>query len=76
VLLHCAESTAKLLDHAAEAPRRRPQVRSEQLTTGIGAQILRDLNVRRMRLLAAPRKFSLAAWELSISGFLEPEKSS
>jgi len=76
VLLHCVESTAQLLDHAAEAPRRRPQLRSEQLTTGIGAQILRDLNVRRMRLLAAPRKFSLAAWELSITGFLEPAKSS
>jgi 3,4-dihydroxy 2-butanone 4-phosphate synthase/GTP cyclohydrolase II len=76
VLLHCAESTAKLLDHAAIAPRRRPQVRSEQLTTGIGAQILRDLNVRRMRLLAAPRKFSLAAWDLSITDFVEPAKSS
>jgi 3,4-dihydroxy 2-butanone 4-phosphate synthase/GTP cyclohydrolase II len=39
-------------------------------TYGIGAQILRDLNVGRMRLLARPRKMpSMAGFSLSITGY-------
>ena len=37
---------------------------------GIGAQILRDLGVGRMRLMAAPRKMpSMAGFDLEVSGF-------
>jgi 3,4-dihydroxy 2-butanone 4-phosphate synthase/GTP cyclohydrolase II len=38
---------------------------------GIGAQILRDLGVRRMRLMAAPRKMpSMAGFGLEVTGYL------
>ncbi|MCC6879174.1 MAG: hypothetical protein IT511_05210, partial [Rhodocyclaceae bacterium] len=41
---------------------------------GIGAQILRDLGVRRMKLLASPRKMpSMAGFQLEITGYLTPE---
>ena len=39
---------------------------------GIGAQILRDLGVRRMRLMAAPRKIpSMAGFGLEVTGYAE-----
>ena len=39
---------------------------------GIGAQILRDLGVGRMRLMAAPRKMpSMAGFGLEVVGYLE-----
>lgn len=39
-------------------------------TYGVGAQILRDLNVGKMRLLAVPRKMpSMAGYSLTITGF-------
>ncbi|HVC49958.1 MAG TPA: bifunctional 3,4-dihydroxy-2-butanone-4-phosphate synthase/GTP cyclohydrolase II [Burkholderiales bacterium] len=41
---------------------------------GIGAQILKDLNVHRMRLLALPRKMpNMAGFDLVVSGFVESE---
>ncbi|MDD5404867.1 MAG: bifunctional 3,4-dihydroxy-2-butanone-4-phosphate synthase/GTP cyclohydrolase II [Sulfuricella sp.] len=40
---------------------------------GIGAQILRDLNVTRMRLLAVPRKMpSMTGFDLEVTGYYEP----
>jgi 3,4-dihydroxy 2-butanone 4-phosphate synthase/GTP cyclohydrolase II len=39
---------------------------------GIGAQILRDLGVGRMRLMAAPRKMpSMAGFGLEVTGYVE-----
>ena len=39
---------------------------------GIGAQILRDLNVGKMRLLARPRKMpSMAGFDLTVTGYEE-----
>ena len=39
-------------------------------TYGIGAQILRDLNVGQMKLLARPRKMpSMAGFSLTITGY-------
>ena len=39
---------------------------------GIGAQILKDLNVGKMRLLAVPRKMpSMAGFGLEVTGYLE-----
>jgi 3,4-dihydroxy 2-butanone 4-phosphate synthase/GTP cyclohydrolase II len=44
----------------------------ELLTYGIGAQILRDLNVGKMRLMAAPRKMpSMAGWDLEVSEYVQ-----
>jgi 3,4-dihydroxy 2-butanone 4-phosphate synthase/GTP cyclohydrolase II len=43
---------------------------------GIGAQILRDLNVGKMRLLATPRKMpSMAGFDLEVTGYVaQPAK--
>jgi len=75
VLLNCAQSDealeAQLLDPAHVA---RPHAgRSHDLRTyGIGAQILRDLGIGRMRLMAAPRKMpSMAGFGLEVSGYVE-----
>lgn len=39
---------------------------------GIGAQILRDLNVTKMRLLATPRKMpSITGFDLEVTGYVE-----
>jgi 3,4-dihydroxy 2-butanone 4-phosphate synthase/GTP cyclohydrolase II len=75
VLLNCAQSAAQLIEQVAEAPPREPS-RRELLTYGIGAQILRDLRVGRMRLMAAPRKMpSMAGWELEVTGYESPAQA-
>jgi 3,4-dihydroxy 2-butanone 4-phosphate synthase/GTP cyclohydrolase II len=44
-------------------------------TYGIGAQILRELGVRKMKLLANPRKMpSMVGFDLEVTGYLaKPE---
>lgn len=43
---------------------------------GIGAQILRDLGIQKMRLLAAPRKMpSMTGFGLEVTGYLESEST-
>jgi 3,4-dihydroxy 2-butanone 4-phosphate synthase/GTP cyclohydrolase II len=69
VLLNCTQTTEALEARLAEtrAPRRGMDLR----LYGIGAQILRDLGVRRMRLMAAPRKMpSMAGFGLEVVGYL------
>ena len=39
---------------------------------GIGAQILRDLGVKKIRLLGAPVKYPLAGFDLEITEFIAP----
>ena len=76
VLLNCAESTAQLLERVAESAPPKPAARVDLLTHGIGAQILRDLQVGRMRVLSAPRKMpSMTGWELEVAGYEERSRS-
>jgi len=79
VMLNCAETTERLLDKfdtmqnpaAAHQWAERTQ-KTDLRTYGVGAQILRDLNVRRMKLLAKPRKMpSMTGFGLQVTGFLE-----
>ncbi|MEK9816464.1 MAG: bifunctional 3,4-dihydroxy-2-butanone-4-phosphate synthase/GTP cyclohydrolase II, partial [Limnobacter sp.] len=43
-------------------------------TYGIGAQILRDLGVNKMKLLSRPRKMpSMTGFDLEVSGYVNGE---
>jgi len=73
VLLHRDESGGDLLA-ALNADEAKPAQKWDPRLYGIGAQILRELGVGRMRLLASPRKMpSMAGFGLEICGYLSPE---
>jgi 3,4-dihydroxy 2-butanone 4-phosphate synthase/GTP cyclohydrolase II len=43
-------------------------------TYGIGAQILKDLGVRRMRVLSAPKHLQgISAFDLEVAGYVDEE---
>src|SRR5258708_7093866 len=72
VLLNGAESASQLIERVASPERPEGPSKMDFLTYGIGAQILRDLRVGKMRLMASPRKMpSMAGWELEIAGYVE-----
>jgi 3,4-dihydroxy 2-butanone 4-phosphate synthase/GTP cyclohydrolase II len=75
VLLNCEESAEQMFAQFAalnSEPVAKPS-RAERMdlrTYGIGAQILKDLNVSKMKLLASPRKMpSMAGFNLEVTGF-------
>src|SRR5437867_5459296 len=71
VLLHRPES-AQELRHRAVADQPRAEPKMDLRNYGIGAQILRDLNVGKMRLLSRPRKMpSMAGFDLEVTGYEE-----
>ena len=75
VLLHRPESAAELLERAQQGATRVPQ-KNALRTYGIGSQILRDLKVVKMRLLAKPRRMpSMMGFGLQVTGYLLPEES-
>ncbi|HEX9395901.1 MAG TPA: bifunctional 3,4-dihydroxy-2-butanone-4-phosphate synthase/GTP cyclohydrolase II [Burkholderiales bacterium] len=71
VLMNCSRA-GEALAAGLEAVRPPAAGRSADLRVyGIGAQILRDLGVGRMRLMAAPRKMpSMAGFGLEVTGYL------
>lgn len=75
VLLNCEESADELFAQfeALANPDVRPQQRAAHMdlrTYGIGAQILKDLSVGKMKLLANPRKMpSMAGFDLEVTGY-------
>jgi 3,4-dihydroxy 2-butanone 4-phosphate synthase / GTP cyclohydrolase II len=72
VLLNCSQSDEALQAQLAGAPAPRSGRSQDLRTYGIGAQILRDLGVGRMRLMAAPRKMpSMAGFGLEVTGYAE-----
>jgi 3,4-dihydroxy 2-butanone 4-phosphate synthase/GTP cyclohydrolase II len=74
VLLHKPESATELLERvSADRPMSEVQSKSALRTYGIGAQILRELGVKKMRLLAVPRKMpSMVGFDLEVTGYLQP----
>ncbi len=72
VLMHRPEDGEALLERLQkplDAPR--PQRKWDPRTYGIGAQILRDLGVSKMRLLSSPRKMpSMAGFGLEVTAFV------
>ena len=75
VLLYSPQSGEDLLaqlDADTRAPK--PAQKWDPRLFGIGAQILRELNVGQMRLMANPRKIpSMAGFGLTVVGHLPAE---
>ncbi|MEI6300347.1 MAG: bifunctional 3,4-dihydroxy-2-butanone-4-phosphate synthase/GTP cyclohydrolase II [Betaproteobacteria bacterium] len=72
VLLNCSESPGQLIERVS-TPGKPAPLKMDLLTYGIGAQILRDLKVGKMKLLASPRKMpSMAGWSLEVAGYEQP----
>lgn len=75
VLLNCEESAEQMFAqfNALDTPDTKPQPRGSRMdlrTYGIGAQILRDLGVGKMKLLANPRKMpSMTGFDLEVVGY-------
>lgn len=76
VLLRRAGTAQDLVE--AVAAQRAGQAGQQVLNLrqfGIGSQILKDLNVRRMRLMAQPRHMpNMAGFGLTVTGYLEPQR--
>ncbi len=77
VLLNCGESGDQLLEQfegkarASQAPERG---RMDLRTYGIGAQILRECGVHRMKLMGNPRRMpSMTGYGLEINGYIPKE---
>lgn len=76
VLLHRQEAGKDLLN-TLRANGVRPAQKWDPRLYGIGAQILRELGVGKMKLLASPRKMpSMAGFGLEVCGYLTPEELS
>ena len=75
VMLHRPESGNDLLNRIRpDARARKPSERWDPRSYGIGAQILRELNVGKMRLMARPKKMpSMAGFGLEITGYESPD---
>jgi len=77
LLLNCGEDVASLLPQVigprADAPPARVQM--DLRTYGVGAQILRELGIARMRLLGSPRRMpSMTGYGLEVTGFVSAKE--
>jgi 3,4-dihydroxy 2-butanone 4-phosphate synthase/GTP cyclohydrolase II len=79
VLLNCGESADQLLAQfegtarSAQAPERG---RMDLRTYGVGAQILRECGVQKMRLMGNPRRMpSMTGYGLEITGYLSKDSA-
>ncbi|HSV69767.1 MAG TPA: bifunctional 3,4-dihydroxy-2-butanone-4-phosphate synthase/GTP cyclohydrolase II [Methylibium sp.] len=76
VLLNCGEAGEQLLGQLAAPGESRPAPSGQMdlRTYGIGAQILRELGVEKMRLLGSPRRMpSMAGYGLEVTHFVAAE---
>ncbi len=69
-----APGAASVSGHGAAAPGASAEDRPVLRTYGIGAQILKDLGVRRMRVLSAPKQIhGLSAFGLQIESYVDED---
>ncbi|QZA79784.1 bifunctional 3,4-dihydroxy-2-butanone-4-phosphate synthase/GTP cyclohydrolase II [Deefgea piscis] len=74
ILLHRTELGSDLLGRALPELKLNPPQKWDLRTYGIGAQMLKDLGVGRMRLMSPERKIpSMMGFGLEITGFIAPE---
>ncbi|MBC7404167.1 MAG: 3,4-dihydroxy-2-butanone-4-phosphate synthase [Cytophaga sp.] len=77
VLLNCEETAEQMFVQfkALNTPDTRPQARAARMDLrdyGIGAQILKEVGVGRMKLLANPRKMpSMTGFNLEVVGYMD-----
>jgi len=72
VLLNCGQGVEALLPQVLppEAPQTGSRGTMDLRTYGVGAQILRELGVHRMKLLGSPRRMpSMTGFGLEVTGF-------
>ncbi|HUW50113.1 MAG TPA: bifunctional 3,4-dihydroxy-2-butanone-4-phosphate synthase/GTP cyclohydrolase II [Sulfuricella sp.] len=73
ILMRRAESGSDLLDRIQRTTAKAP-AKVDLRNYGIGAQILRDLKVTKMKLLATPRKMpSMTGFDLEVTGYVAPK---
>lgn len=73
VLLHRMETAGELLERARSGDGKASAAGMTLRNYGIGAQILRDLGVKKMRLMALPRRMpSMAGFGLEVTGYVQP----
>jgi len=73
LLLHRQETAEELLARARPPSADRAPQKITLRNYGIGAQILRDLGVKKMRLMALPRRMpSMAGFDLEGTGYEQP----
>ena len=73
VLLNCGDDASGMLNRLRAAPAAPPKAAMDLRTYGVGAQILRELGVQRMRLLGSPRRMpSMIGYGLEVTGFMAP----
>ncbi|MGE5769952.1 MAG: bifunctional 3,4-dihydroxy-2-butanone-4-phosphate synthase/GTP cyclohydrolase II [Betaproteobacteria bacterium] len=73
VLMHRPEDGEALLARLTGQHQNSPRIQQkwDPRTYGIGAQILRDLGVSKMRLLSSPRRMpSMTGFDLEVTGFV------
>ena len=76
VLMHHGETPQDLLARATSTPEAHHVSRWDPRSYGIGAQILRDLSVRKMCLLATPRKLpSMTGFGLEVVGYCHAKEN-
>jgi 3,4-dihydroxy 2-butanone 4-phosphate synthase/GTP cyclohydrolase II len=75
VLLHRSETSEELLANMQVPARSTEPPKHDLRNYGIGAQILKDLGVSKMKLMAIPRKMpSMAGFDLEVTGYVLPEQ--
>ena len=76
VMLHKPLSGQELLQGLTRSTEQVPPRKWDPLLHGIGAQILRDLGVHKMRLLSSPQRIpAMTGFDLEITGFQLPDGS-
>ncbi len=73
VLLHCQEHPTDLIEYIKQSDANTPYTaeKSDLRDHGIGAQILKDLNVGKMKLMATPRKMpSMTGFGLEVTNYI------